>query len=120
MTSPFYSCSCAYGFFGINCEQATTTSKTTKATTTKNHLICLDKNNVCPQLASYCSLAFNVNGEPVNTYCRKTCSNCAEISPTNSTQICVDLQSNCKYWAGKCSTLPGELLSQCIKTCNLC
>jgi len=114
---PYYQCSCSYGYYGTNCQYATTT--TTTSSTTTIYSDCFDQDSdKCTYYAQnqLCSNFFLLNNVPIPKYCPKSCKICS------STIGCFDSQSSCVVWKifNLCDRLSGISPHPCRKSCNLC
>lgn len=119
LTSPYYQCSCRYGYSGVNCGIVATTTKFT--VTTRFYDKCDDQNSFICQYyksAKLCSNSYFINGQTVNNYCPKSCQLCGSVATT--TTACVDTNGNCPVWnlLGYCNRLPDPYI--CKKSCGIC
>ena len=116
--SPFYQCTCQYGFAGQNCQNLVSTT-----TVVAVPLSCDDLNPTLCQfyaINNYCSNSYVTNGIPIPTYCAKSCKTCITNWQGATGRPCVDSQPSCEFWAssGKCNQLPNKNI--CSKSCGLC
>ncbi len=117
--SPFYQCTCKFGYTGQNCSTVVSTTRFTVTTQTITN--CTDQNSLTCQFyrnQNLCSNSFLINGVTVNSYCPRSCGLCG--SSTRTSPPCLDSNSNCVVWSlvGFCPRLPDPNI--CRKSCGLC